>query len=175
VALKPYSTFALSESEESSGYTLMCRAMPEQDLVVELLHYDPDAYRLENPIREGRGEVVAVEDLTADICRLHVRVTEPEDFNFLPGQYVDMHVPAAEGVHRSFSLSNLPGDGHIELIIRRYPGGRLSGRLGGEIRPGTELAFTGPYGAFHLRRSERPIVMLAAGSGMGPIQSLLRP
>ena len=46
VALKPYSTFALSESEEANGYTLMCRAMPEQDLVVELLHYDPDAYRL---------------------------------------------------------------------------------------------------------------------------------
>src|SRR5256714_10084955 len=68
VALKPYSTFALSESEESNGYTLMCRAMPEQDLVVELLHYDPDAYRLEHAIREGRGEVVAVEDLTQDIC-----------------------------------------------------------------------------------------------------------
>ena len=46
VALKPYSNFALSESEQSSGYSLMCRAMPEQDLVVELLHYDPDNYRL---------------------------------------------------------------------------------------------------------------------------------
>jgi NAD(P)H-flavin reductase/ferredoxin len=174
VALKPYSTFALSESEESNGYTLMCRAMPEQDLVIELLHYDPDAYRLENPIREGRGEVVAVEELTSDICRLHMRVTEPEDFNFLPGQYVDLHVPGAEGARRSFSLSNLPGDGHIELIIRRYPEGRLSGMLGDAIRAGTELSFTGPYGAFHLRRSTRPILMLAAGSGMGPILSLLR-
>ena len=27
VALKPYSNFALSDSEESSGYSLMCRAM----------------------------------------------------------------------------------------------------------------------------------------------------
>lgn len=38
VAMKRYSNFALSDSEESSGYSLMCRAMPEQDLVVELLH-----------------------------------------------------------------------------------------------------------------------------------------
>jgi NAD(P)H-flavin reductase/ferredoxin len=176
VALKPYSTFALSESEESNGYTLMCRAMPEQDLTVELLHFDPDAYKLENPIRDGRGEVVACEELTpaGDICRLHVKVTEPEDFNFLPGQYVDLHVPGAEGVHRSFSLSNLPGDGHIELIIRRYPDGRLSSMLGEKIKAGTELEFTGPYGAFHLRRSERPILMLAAGSGMGPVLALLR-
>lgn len=53
VALKPYSTFALSESEEANGYTLMCRAMPEEDLTIELLHFDPDAYKLENPIREA--------------------------------------------------------------------------------------------------------------------------
>ena len=56
VVLKPYSTFALSESEESNGYTLLCRAMPEEDLVVELLHFDPDNYRLENEIRDGRGD-----------------------------------------------------------------------------------------------------------------------
>ena len=174
VALKPYSTFALSESEESSGYTLMCRAMPEQDLVLELLHYDPDAYRLEHAIRDGRGEVVAVEDLTRDICRLHMRVAEPEDFAFLPGQYVDIHVPDSEDARRSFSLANVPGDGHIELIVRRYPNGRLSGMLGDTIRAGTELAFTGPYGAFHLRKSDRPILMIAAGSGMAPILSLLR-
>jgi NAD(P)H-flavin reductase/ferredoxin len=174
VALKPYSTFALSESEEANGYTLMCRAMPEQDLVVELLHFDPDSYRLEHQIRDGRAEVVAVEPLTHDITRLHMKVTEPEDFAFKPGQYVDIHVPGAEGVHRSFSLANVPGDGHIELIIKRYPGGRISGMLEGEIKPGTELAFTGPYGVFHLRRTERPIVMIAGGSGMAPILALLR-
>lgn len=174
VALKPYSTFALSESEESNGYTLMCRAMPEQDLVVELLHYDPEAYRLEHPIREGRAEVAAVEALTHDITRLHLKVIEPEDFAFKPGQYVDLHVPGAEGVTRSFSMANVPGDGQIELIIKRYPGGRLSGMLDGQIEPGQEIGFTGPYGAFHLRRSERPIVMIAGGSGMAPILALLR-
>ena len=174
VALKRYSTFALSESEQSNGYTLMCRAMPEQDLVVELLHYDPDAYRLEHAIRDGRAEVVAVEALTHDITRLHLRVIEPEDFSFKPGQYVDVHVPGAEGVTRSFSMANVPGDGHIELIIKRYPGGRLSGMLDGGIAPGQEIGFTGPYGAFHLRRSDRPIVMIAGGSGMAPILSLLR-
>ena len=152
VAMKRYSTFALSESEESSGYTLMCRAMPEQDLVVELLHFDPDAYKLEHAIREGRAEVVEVEALTHDITRLHLKVLEPDDFAFKPGQYVDLHVPGEEGVTRSFSLANVPGDGQIELIIKRYPGGKLSGMLDGEIKPGDEIGFTGPYGAFHLRQ-----------------------
>jgi propane monooxygenase reductase component len=173
VVLKPYSTFALSESEESNGYTLLCRAMPEEDLVVELLHFDPDNYKLENEIRDGRGTVTAVEALTHDISRLELEVTEPADFSFLPGQYVDVWIPESDA-RRSFSMANVPGDGRIELIIKRYPGGRFSGQLDGAIAVGDELRFTGPYGAFHLRETHRPILMVAGGSGMAPILSLLR-
>jgi propane monooxygenase reductase subunit len=174
VVLKPYSTFALSESEESNGYTLLCRAMPEEDLVVELLHFDPDNYKLEHEIRDGRGTVTAVEALTHDIRRLELQVTEPADFSFLPGQYVDVWIPGAEDARRSFSMANLPGDGRIELIVKHYPGGRFSSLLDGAIAAGDELLFTGPYGAFHLRQSERPVLMVAGGSGMAPILSLLR-
>jgi propane monooxygenase reductase subunit len=147
--------------------------MPEEDLVVELLHFDPDNYKLEHEIRDGRGTVTAVEALTHDIRRLELEVLEPQDFSFLPGQYVDVWVPDSDA-RRSFSMSNLPGDGRIELIVKRYPGGRFSGLLDGAIAPGDELCFTGPYGAFHLRRSERPVLMVAGGSGMAPILSLLR-
>ena len=173
VVLKPYSTFALSESEESNGYTLLCRAMPEEDLVVELLHFDPDNYKLEHEIRDGRATVVAVEALTHDIRRLELEVAEPADFSFLPGQYVDVWIPDSDA-RRSFSMANLPGDGRIELIVKRYPGGRFSSLLDGAIAVGDELRFTGPYGAFHLRESERPVLMVAGGSGMAPILSLLR-
>jgi NAD(P)H-flavin reductase/ferredoxin len=175
VALKPYSNFALSDTEHSNGYSLMCRAMPEQDLVIELLHYDRDSYRLENPIRDGVAVVEAVEALTHDITRLELRVTS-EDFSFLPGQYVDLWVPGVEdgSARRSFSLANLPGDGRIELMIKRYPRGRLSGMLDGQIQPGLQISFTGPYGAFHLRRSDRPVLMIAGGSGMAPILGILR-
>ena len=62
VALRRYSNFALSDSELSSGYSLMCRAMPEQDLVVELLHYDADNYRLEHAIRDGEAVIGMVGD-----------------------------------------------------------------------------------------------------------------
>jgi propane monooxygenase reductase subunit len=174
VDLLPYSTFALSESEEENGYTLICRALPVEDLVVELLHFDPDNYRLEHAIRDGRAEVEAVESLTGDIRLLRLRVAEPADFSFLPGQYVDLWVPGADEASRSFSMSNLPGDGRVELMIKCYPGGRFSGLLEDSIRPGDTISFTGPYGSFHLRRSRRAILMLAGGSGMAPILSLLR-
>jgi propane monooxygenase reductase subunit len=71
-------------------------------------------------------------------------------------------------------MANVPGTGRIELIIKRYPDGRFSSMLDGEINEGDELRFTGPYGAFHLRDTERPVLMVAGGSGMAPILSLLR-
>jgi|GraSoiStandDraft_29_1057270.scaffolds.fasta_scaffold42277_4 propane monooxygenase reductase subunit len=173
VALKRYSTFALSESEESQGYTLLCRAMPESDLVVELLHFDPDDYRTDVVIREGRSTILAIESLTHDITRLHLKIEEPDDFDFKPGHYVDLLIPGTDE-KRSFSLANLPGDGHLEFMIKRYPGGRFSGMLESELSPGDELCFTGPYGAFYLRQSERPILMVAGGSGMAPVLGVLR-
>ena len=59
-------------------------------------------------------------------------------------------------------------------MIKRYPGGRLSGMLGNEIESHSRLRLTGPYGAFHLRRSEAPILMVAGGSGMAPVLGVLR-
>lgn len=175
VSLKPYSTFALSETEESQGYTLLCRAMPDDDLVVELLHYDPDNYRLDVPIRDGVATVVAVEDLTHDISRLELKIAEPDDFTHRAGHYVDLHVPGEDGERRSFSMANLPGEGVIELMIKRYPGGRISGLLEtGGIEVGQDLGFTGPYGAFYLRDTDRTILMIAGGSGMAPEVALLR-
>jgi ferredoxin-NADP reductase/ferredoxin len=171
-ALKRYSNFALSDTERGNGYSLMCRAMPETDCVIELLHFDPDGYRLEHAIGDGVARVESVQALTSDIWRLVLRPAS--ELAFTPGQYVDLHVPGADGARRSFSMANLPGDGLIELLIKRYPGGRLSGMLGEEIVPGAELGFTGPYGALRIRDSERPVLMIAGGSGMAPVLSLLR-
>ncbi|HTU97215.1 MAG TPA: MmoB/DmpM family protein [Solirubrobacteraceae bacterium] len=169
VELEGYSSFALSDTERSGGYALMCRALPESDVTIELLHYDPDNYRLENPIGEVTATVTAVTDLTDEIVAVALAVSS--EFTWVPGQYVDVH---AAGVRRSFSIANLPGEGTIELIVRRYADGHLSSRLGSEIDAGTELRLTGPYGTLHLRRSARPIVMVAGGSGIGPILALLR-
>src|SRR5205807_3093385 len=67
VEMTRYSSFALSDTERSGGYALMCRALPESDLTIELLHHDPDNYRLENPISERTARVTSVADLTAEI------------------------------------------------------------------------------------------------------------
>jgi ferredoxin-NADP reductase/ferredoxin len=171
-AHKRHSSFALSDAERASGYALMCRAQPETDLVVELLHFDPDALALEHPIADGEATVTAIDWLTENLARVAL---DAPGFAFTPGQYVDLHVPTGSPPgRRSFSMANVPDGRTIELLIRRYPGGRLSGMLGGQISAGTTLAYTGPYGSLRLHDGAGPILLIAGGSGLAPILSLLR-
>jgi propane monooxygenase reductase component len=172
VDLDRYSTFALPDFEEAEGWTLLCRAHAYSDLEVELINYDEEILRSGTPIKTVTTRVEAVEPLTGDIRRLVLRPEEPLEFK--PGQYVDIHIPGADGEHRSFSMANTEPD-VLEFMIKLYPGGRFSGLLDGEIKPGDELTVTGPYGVFTLRQSSpRRLLFIGGGAGMAPILSLLR-
>jgi propane monooxygenase reductase subunit len=172
VSLKRYSTFALSDAEESSGYTLLCRAMPDTDLTVELLHVQ-DNYQLEHAIKDGTATVASCESLTDDIYHLVLDLPDGDGHAFTPGQYVDLHVPGSD-LRRSFSMAGLPGSGNLEFLIRAYDGGAFASVLKAGLPAGTELGFTGPYGSFQLADTDRDVLMVAGGSGMAPVLALLR-
>lgn len=177
VDLERYSTFALPDFEEQEGWTLLCRAHALTDLEVELVNYDEEMLRGGLPVTEMRARVDAVEPLTHDIRRLVLTLTEPEELEFHPGQYVDISIPGVEGGHRAFSMANLPSDkGRLEFMIKLYPDGRFSGLLAdGEIAEGQELDLKGPYGMFTLReQSPRRLLFIGGGAGMAPILCLLR-
>jgi len=178
VDLDRYSTFALPDFEEAEGYTLLCRAHALTDVEIELLHYDEEGIRSGVPIVTAKTQVEAVEELTRDIRRLVLRVTEPEGLEFKAGQYVDIAIPGSEDEHRSFSMANAPGEPErLEFMIKLYEGGHFSGLLdnGNGISAGDELTCTGPFGMFTLRDSSpRRLVFIAGGAGMAPVLSLLR-
>jgi propane monooxygenase reductase subunit len=178
VDLDRYSTFALPDFEEQEGYTLLCRAHALTDVEIELLHYDEEALRSGVPIVTVETEVEAVDELTHDIRRLVVRVSEPDGLQFKAGQYVDIGIPGANGEHRSFSMANAPGEpGRLEFMIKLYEGGHFSGLLarGDGISVGDALTCRGPFGMFTLRDSSpRRLVFIAGGAGMAPVLSLLR-
>jgi propane monooxygenase reductase subunit len=175
VDLDRYSTFALPDYEEAEGWTLLCRAHAYSDLEVELINYDEEILHGGTPPRTVKTRVEAVEELTSDIRRLHLKVLDDEPFEFKPGQYVDIRIPGDEQHHRSFSMANTNA-GELEFMIKLYPGGRFSGLLAEDaIKVGDELDVTGPYGVFTLRASSpRRLLFIGGGAGMAPILSLLR-
>jgi propane monooxygenase reductase subunit len=175
VDMDRYSTFALPDYEQDEGWTLLCKAHAISDLEVELINYDEEILRSGIALRTVRSTVVAVDELTHDIRRLVLRVADGEQFDFHPGQYVDIRIPESTE-HRSFSMANTPSaDGLLEFMIKLYPGGHFSGLLAdGSIGAGDELEIKGPYGVFTLRDTDRQVVFIGGGAGMAPILSLLR-
>jgi propane monooxygenase reductase subunit len=175
IELDSYSTFALPDYEKEEGSTLLCRAHAYEDLVIELLNYDEEIIRSGLPLRKGVVEVVANDAVTHDMRHLVVRLVEPEDIKFFPGQYLDFTVPGTEE-SRSFSMANTPSrEGRYEFVIKIYPGGVFSEFLSERVQVGDRLDVEGPFGTFTLRESRTSdLIFVGGGAGMAPVLGLLR-
>ena len=173
--MKKYSTFALPEYESDEGYVLLCRSRVYSDAEVELINYDEDILRLGIPIETFKTTIEAIEELTHDIRRLVLRISEPGKWlRFNAGQYVSVRIPDSEE-SRAFSMANTPrSPERLEFIIKIFPGGLFSSHLDGGFTIGQELEVKGPYGVFMLREKQpTDIICVGGGSGMAPLWSLL--
>jgi propane monooxygenase reductase subunit len=169
-----YSTFALPDYEKEEGFTLLCRAHVYEDVTIELLNYDEEMIRSGLPIQQAVAEVVSKDRVTHDLVHLVLRLVEPGEVKFFPGQYMDVTVPGTDQV-RSFSMANTSSrDGLLEFVIKVYPNGVFSDFLDQRLAVGDRLQLSGPFGVFTLRDSEADLVFVGGGAGMAPILSLLR-
>jgi propane monooxygenase reductase subunit len=176
IELDRYSTFALPDFEKDEGYTLLCRAHVFEDVTIELLNYDEDLIRSGHPIQQALAEVVSNEPVTHDMRHLVLKLVEPEEIAFFPGQYVDIAVPGTDAT-RSFSMANTSSkqNGQLEFIIKVYPDGLFSHFLDTGLAVGDRLEVVGPYGVFTLRDGrDCDLVFVGGGAGMAPILSVLR-
>jgi propane monooxygenase reductase component len=170
-----YSTFALPDYELEEGYTLLCRAHAYEDLTIELLNFDEEMIRSGLPIQEAVAEVVSKDAVTHDMRHLVLRLIEPAEIKFFPGQYVDIAIPDT-GAVRSFSMANTSSreSGLLEFVIKVYPDGQFSKFLAEKLAEGDRLDLTGPFGVFTLREGDNDLVFVGGGAGMAPILALLR-
>jgi propane monooxygenase reductase subunit len=107
---------------------------------------------------------------------LVLRLVEPTEIAFWPGQYVDIAIPGTDAT-RSFSMANTSSkeSGQLEFVIRCYPDGQFSGFLDTELAVGDQLEVVGPFGVFTLRDGrDSDMVFVGGGAGMAPILSVLR-
>jgi propane monooxygenase reductase component len=176
IELDRYSTFALPDYEKDEGFTLLCRAHVYEDVTIELLNFDEDMIRSGLPIQHGTAEVVAIEPVTHDLRHLVLRLIEPSEIKFFPGQYMDIALPGTDQT-RSFSMANVSSrdGGRLEFVVKVYPDGLFSTFLDQRLKVGDRLEVTGPFGVFTLREGhDERLVFVGGGAGMAPILSLLR-
>ncbi|MFI5620681.1 globin domain-containing protein [Streptomyces sp. NPDC051567] len=95
-------------------------------------------------------------------------------FPYLPGQYASVSSTRVPRTWRTYSLANAPRpDGTLDVHVSRIPGGRLSTALVREVRPGERLRLGAAGGRFTLRRADRPVTFICAGTGWAPVKALL--
>jgi len=176
IELDRYSTFALPDYEKDEGFTLLCRAHVFEDVRIELLNFDEDMIRSGLPIQQAVAEVVSIKPVTHDMRHLVVKLIEPTEIKFFPGQYMDISVPGSAAT-RSFSMANTTSrdSGQLEFVIKVYPDGLFSSFLDNRLSVGDRLDLTGPFGVFTLREGhDERLIFLGGGAGMAPILALLR-
>lgn len=174
VDLAEASGFALMQYERDAGMALLCAAYPLEDIVVALEHYDEAELHAAHPIVELNCRITARHKLSPDIWQLVLEIDGDTPLQFNAGQFVEVRVPGTDE-WRAYSMANAPGDGRtIELIIKEIPNGRFSSVLAQSLAVGDGLSVRGPYGQFKVQDGSAPIVMVAGGSGMAPILSMLR-
>lgn len=165
-----YIADALADDEADAGYLLACQAKPRTDLVVQIPTTSAVA---KTAAATFAGRVTGLDRLSPTTVRLAVEIDDRDKLAFLPGQYVNIAVPGTE-VTRSYSFSSAPDDKELSFLIKLSPGGVMSEWLEHRAQVGDEVAFTGPHGSFFLRESDAPLLLLAGGTGLAPILSILR-
>ena len=165
------SPFALMDIERDDRKTLACCATCLSDVTIEAdIDEEPDAQQI--PVRDFRGRVARIEDLTPTIKGVFIELDE--GLRFQAGQYVNVRVPG-EDRPRAFSLAASPSsDKLVELNVRRVPGGKGTGWIHDMMKVGDAVELIGPLGHFFVRRSDpQSVLFLAGGSGLSSPKSMI--
>ncbi|KAJ5204195.1 cytochrome b5 reductase [Penicillium cinerascens] len=122
--------------------------------------------------------LIAKTQLSPSVYRFTFQLPGPRDVIGLPiGQHVAIKATVnGQSVSRSYTpTSNNLDLGVLELVIKCYPDGLLTGQYLANLNVGDKVLFRGPKGAMKYRRGLcRRIGMIAGGTGITPMYQLIR-
>ncbi len=120
------------------------------------------------------GTVGEVIDETPTVRTIELAV--PDWAGHRAGQHVDVRLTAEDGyvAERSYSIASAPGE-PVAITVQRLADGEVSPYLTQELRAGDEIELRGPVGGYFVWDGEpSPLLLLAGGSGIVPLRSMLR-
>lgn len=165
-----YDETGLSQAELEAGWILTCARSASGDIQLDV--EDLGDIRV-HPPKTLPCRIHTLERLGSDVLRVVLRLPPNQQFDYHPGQYID--VIGKDGLRRSYSIANVPdADKLIELHIRQVPEGAMSRYWFEEAQTNDLLRLYGPLGTFFLRDvSGLDLILLATGTGMAPIKAML--
>lgn len=161
---------ALPPEEEAAGVALLCCATANADLVIDVREV---AGSSDFPIKKMPSRVSRIERLAPDVVAITLQLPANERLQYRAGQYIEFML--AGGKRRAYSIASAPApDAPITLHIRHMQGGLFTDQVFGTLKERDILRFEGPLGTFFVREdSDKPIVLLASGTGFAPLKALI--
>ncbi len=164
----------LDKTDLDNGYTLLCQAVPSSDLIIEAteIQMSGDIIVRKMPVR-----VLQLDKLADDVMDMTLQLPSAQEFNFLPGQYLEFIL--RDGTRRSYSMASYTAIDHkIHLHLRYMESGLFTTKIFGTdpdpIKVRDILRIEGPLGSFFLRPDiDKPIIFLASGTGFAPIKAII--
>jgi ferredoxin-NADP reductase len=123
-------------------------------------------------------QTAAVTSVTRETSSVVTIGLEPPDWTgHRAGQHLDVRLTAEDGysAEREYSIASAPGEPPA-ITVERLEGGEVSPYLTEELRAGDELELRGPVGGYFVWEpgDGGPLMLLAGGSGIVPLRSILR-
>lgn len=160
---------ALSDTEVAQQMVLTCQMVPESDCVINV----PMASTLcKTASQKWDTTISRITSLSESTLELELACDEACGIDFLSGQYVNLTTPQGD-ITRAYSFSSLPGANYLTFLIRNVPNGAMSLYLSQHAKTGDKMTLAGPQGSFYLREVQRPLLLLAGGTGLSPLLSIL--
>ncbi|UVE18676.1 iron-sulfur-binding ferredoxin reductase [Pseudomonas sp. LS44] len=155
---------ALAAERRADGWRLACQCQVVDDLAIEVF----------DPLRDGLpAQVHSCDWLSPQVLRLRLIAERP--LRYRAGQHLVLW--GGQGVARPYSLASLPGeDAWLEFHLDCQHPGAFSD-FARQLRPGDPLRLGELRGgALHYDPDwqQRPLWLLAAGTGLAPLWGLLR-
>ena len=161
----PFMPLLLTPEERADKQAILCKLQPRSAMRV--------AARVDTATELWTGTVTALQRLASTVMELRLRCDRP--YPFRAGQYARIAVPDQAGQWRSYSMASHPDEAELSFHIRAVPGGAFSRWLFERVRVGDSVQLGPAQGEFMLQRNtERPMLLVAAGTGLAPIEAILR-
>ncbi len=159
---------AIDQAEIEKGIAVFCKAVPTSDVTIQVNVLEPEP---EVVVKTLPVKVKQIDYLSDDVIRLILQLPAVEPFQFKAGQWV--YFVLKDGRKRAFSIANPANEkNEIELQIRHAVGGVFTDFVFNQLKVGALLRIEGPHGTFYFQENNRPILLVAGGTGFAPLKGI---
>ncbi len=158
---------AISPRDARRNKVLACQTTPTSDLVIKPTWVE-DSPRDGLAAERCAATLTTKDEIGPAIFRLGFTLEHVVPFR--EGQHAVIEV--SDTLRRCYSMSNRPGTATAEFIMKRYDG-KLGSETVAGLSPGDDVVIEMPFGEMWLQDTDAPICLVAGGTGIAPILSLL--